>query len=167
MTLKFTQPYNDNKLVYDEKTHRYELTIEEIKNNFTITYNDDAVLTQRIKKNSRAVYHYIYAVGNTANRKIVEKLINNTEEGRQYIYDALFSQIEADLTTGFNSLVDQPRINLKTGSVIPEGEFVESLVSTPTKMILENSEYYVGLNVLYRGIFPNVYRLSVEGLSNE
>lgn len=157
MKLSIKQPYNDDKLKYDEKTHRYELTIDEVKNNFTISFADDNVLLQRIKKNSRAVYSYIYAVGNPINRKLVEKLLNNTEEGRNFIYDALFSQIEADLTTGFNSLVDQPRINLKTGAVIPEEEFVLSLVSVPTRMILENSEYYVGLNVLYRATYPTIY----------
>jgi hypothetical protein len=144
------EPLSDSKLIYNEKTKRYELTINEVKENFTIPYNDDGILEQRIRKNSRVVYGYIYAMGNPLNRKIVDWLLHYTEEGREYLYDALISQIESDLASGFNSLAEQPRVNLKTGHIIPEEEMVLSMVSTPTRMILENSESYTNLNLLYR-----------------
>jgi hypothetical protein len=161
-----TEPINDNKLVYNEKTKQYELTLEEVKEHFEISFNDDKVLEQRIKKNSRAVYLYIKTIGNPANDKLVKWFITYTEEGREYIYDALMSQIEADLTTGFNSIVDQPRINLKTGHIIPEDEFVKSIVSVGTMQILESSEAYVGINLLYRAKLPWVYWAIMRGGRN-
>jgi hypothetical protein len=153
----YNQPINDTKMVFNEKTKQYELTLEEVKDNFEVPYKDDGVLEQRIKKNSRAVYTYIRSVRNPSNAKLVDWYLTYTKEGRQYIYDALMSQIEADLSTGFNSLVDQPRINLKTGHVISEEEFALSIVSVPTRQILEDSESYVGLNLLYRAKLPWIY----------
>ena len=153
----YSEPLNDNSMVFNTKTKKYELTIQEVKANFEIPFTDDGVLEARIKKNSRAVYGYIYAMGAPCNKRLVDYILHHTEEGRQYIYDALISQIEADLTSGFNSLIDQPRIDLKTGRVISEEDMVLSFVSVPTRQILENSEAYCHLNLLYRGLFPSYY----------
>lgn len=148
--MKITGHYNDEKMVFDEISFEYKLTIQEAKENFDITFSNDGILKRRIEKNSNRVYNYIYRMVNSLNLKKVEILLNETEEGRRFIHDVLLSQIEADLATGFNTLADQPQIDLKTGRVIQDQEIIKNgLVSVSTKMIIENSQrYFKGINIM-------------------
>ena len=68
----YSEPLNDNSMVFNTKTKKYELTIQEVKANFEIPFTDDGVLEARIKKNSRAVYGYIYAMGAPCNKRLVD-----------------------------------------------------------------------------------------------
>lgn len=137
-------------MIFNEDTKQWELTIEEVKDNFDIPFKDDGVLSKRIKKNSRRVYRYIYRMINSLNIEIVEHLINETNNGKRFIYDCLISQMEADLSTGFNSLAEQPQIDLKTGRVIKSKDMMEdALISVETKLVIENSKlYFDGINIM-------------------
>lgn len=148
--MKVIEHYNDNKLTFDENRNQYILTIETVKENFDIPYSNDGVLERRIIKNSNRVYNYIYRMSNSFNHRVITKLLNETQEGRVFLYDVLMSQIEADLATGFNSLADQPLIDLKTGRTIQSDEIITNgLISVSTKLIIESSpKYFKGINIL-------------------
>lgn len=137
-------------MIFNEDTKQWELTIEEVKENFDIPFKDDGVLLKRMKKNSRRVYRYIYRMINSQNIAVVEHLINETDNGKRFIYDCLISQMEADLETGFNSLAEQPQIDLKTGRVIKSKDMMEdALISVETKLVIENSKlYFDGINIM-------------------
>lgn len=137
-------------MIFNEDRKRYELTIEEVKENFEIPFKDDGVLQKRIIKNSKRIYSYIYRMCNSHNISTVEHLLNETENGKRFLFDALLSQMEADLETGFNSLANQPQIDLKTGRVIQEEDMIKNgLISIETKLIIENNaKYFDGLNIL-------------------
>lgn len=141
-------PYSDEKMLYNETTNQYELKLSWVKDNFGNNFSDDGVLEQRIKKNTRKVLNYIYSHSYGGNRKIINAIILHTEEYREFIYDALFSQMEADLNGGYNDqdlYVPQSR----------EERDVQYLnqVSTGTQNILESSIGYGGINLLYMGCF--------------
>jgi hypothetical protein len=137
-------------MIFNEDRKRYELTIEEVKANFEIPFNDDGVLEKRIIKNSKRVYSYIYRMCNSRNIATVEHLLNETDNGKRFLFDVLLSQMEADLETGFNSTANQPQIDLKTGRVIQEEDMIKNgLISIETKLIIESSpRYFDGLNIL-------------------
>lgn len=147
--LTITKPYDDDLLIYDTKTKRYLLAIAGVKNEHTITFQDDGILEKRIKLNSQLIYSYIYAFGFSGNRKVVEWLINNTEEGRSFIYDALNAQMESDLATGLNSLSFQPTVNPKTGQVMPLDSVIKGLISPMSMLVINDSVGYLGINLLY------------------
>lgn len=141
-------PYTDEKLVYNTTTNTYELDLEWVKNNLGNTYRDDGVLQLRIKKNTRKVMQYIYSHSYSANRKIINAIITHTQEYRDYIYDALFSQMEADMASGYNDndmYVPDTKDNRNL-------QFVNE-VSVATQNILESGIGYGGINILYMGVF--------------
>lgn len=146
--------FNDDKLIFNEKTKQYELTLQVVKNSFDVDFNDDGVLQRRISKNSRNIYNYIYSHSYSGNRKLTEFFINETIDGRNFIFDALMSQMEADIESGYNSLVDQPTIDFKSGSVINRNEVIKNQVSVATENILLNSMGYFGFNVVYAAPYP-------------
>lgn len=153
-------PYSDEKMLYNETTNQYELKLSWVKDNFGNTFSDDGVLEQRIKKNTRKVLNYIYSHSYGGNRKIINAIILHTEEYREFIYDALFSQMEADLNGGYNDqdlYVPQSR----------EERDVQYLnqVSTGTQNILESSIGYGGINLLYMGCFNYLVYLEFMGFT--
>lgn len=141
-------PYSDEKMLYNESTNQYELQLAWVKSNFGNPYADDNVLSQRIKRNTRKVYNYIFSRGYSGNRKAITAIINHTEEYRQFIYDALFSQMESDLASGYN---DQ---DLYVARNKDERELQQlNQVSVSTENILKSSIGYGGINLLFAGAF--------------
>lgn len=149
MSLKILEPFSDELLKYDFTTNRYELTMSITKTLIGNPFKDDAVLQQRIKKNSLVVYNYIYSRGNSHNKKYTEFILNNTKQGRLFIYKCLESQIMADALSGYNDLGDQNLIDLNKGQVVDRNKIIESQVSVNTQLLIENSQADLcGYNVL-------------------
>ncbi len=141
-------PYSDEKMLYNETTKQYELQLAWVKSNFGNPFADDGVLEQRIKRNTRKVYNYIFSHGYSGNRKAITAIINHTNEYREYIYDALFSEMEADLASGYN---DQD-LYVARSKDDRDLQFANQ-VSVGTENILKSSNGYGGLNLLYAGAF--------------
>ena len=158
------QTYEDDKMRFDQDLNMYVLKIAEVKSKLEDTIQDDGKLTKRILKNSRAVYNYIHATGHSANKPFVDFLINRTEEGRKLIYEALLTQMEADLENGYNSLLNEPRIDLRSNQVIEEGAFVSSQITIATRQVLESAPGTLGINILYQAQYPYQTRLYLRGL---
>lgn len=155
--MKKIEPYSDAKMLYNKELDRYELNRNWVKNNFDVPF-DDNILDKRIKKNTRIVYNRIFEIANTSNRQIINKIINHTEEYRNYIFDCLSSQIESDLISGYN---DQ-------GAFVPESKEQRDLqklnaVSVDTERIIYNAKSYGGINLIYGGVLPTwVYLFVME-----
>ena len=139
-------PYSDEKMLYNENTNQYELQLAWVKNNFGNPFADDNVLEQRIKGNTRNVYNYIFSHSFSGNRKVIYAIINHTKEYREYIYDALFSQMESDLASGYN---DQDKYVSKNKDE-RDLQFLNQ-VSVSTESILKSSNGYGNINLLYMG----------------
>ena len=141
-------PFSDGKMLYNATTMQYELDMGFIKGEFGNLYADDNVLQVRIKRNTRKVYNYIFSHAYSGNRKIITAMINHTAEYRNFIFDALFSQMEADMASGFN---DQ---DLYVKDTHDQRQLQhENQVSVGTQNILESSAGYGGINLLYAGVF--------------
>ena len=148
-------PYSDEKMLYNEITKQYELTIALVKGAVGNPFADDNVLEQRIKRNTRKVYDYIFSHSYSGNRKIILAIINHTKEYREFIFDALYSQMESDLASGYN---DQDLYLPKT----KDDRNMQHLnqVSVGTENILKSSNGYGGVNLLYAGVFA--YQLYLD-----
>lgn len=141
-------PYSDDKMLYNETTQRYELTIQFVKEQIGNPYADDGKLEARIKRNTRKVYEFIFNRAYSGNRRIITAIIDHTEEYRNYIFSALFSQMEADAVSGYN---DQDLFTPKS----KDERSLQMLnqVSVSTEQILESSSGFGGINLLYAGAF--------------
>lgn len=146
--MKHIEPYSDEKMLYNEETKQYELQPSWVKANFGNPFNDDNTLSVRIKRNTRRVYNYIFSHGYSGNRRAIFAIINHTEEYRNYIFDALSSQIEADLASGYN---DQ---DLYVAKTMDERNLqLMNQVSAQTETILKSSMGYGGINLLFAAAF--------------
>ena len=148
------KPISDEVMKFNEMSGRYELTIEYVKDNFAITFQNDKVLKERIKKTTRKIYNVIYARSNTANKGVIDFMLHRTLQGRVFIHDLLFEQIEADLQSGYNDLSSMPAINYANGQIIPREEQIRNQISVDTEQILDRSEEYFGINIMYASVFP-------------
>ena len=146
--MKHIEPYSDEKMLYNEETKRYELKPAWVKANYGNPFNDDNTLSVRIKKNTRKVYDYIFSHGFSGNRKAIIAIINHTEEYRNYIFDALAAQIEADLASGYN---DQDLFVPKT--MDERNLQLMNQVAAGTENILKASVGYGGINLLFVAAF--------------
>mgnify|MGYP003329535214 CR=1 FL=1 len=154
METKIIKPYNDLELKFNEETGRYELTIEAINSNFGNSFKDSGVLQKRITKNSRRVYNYLFSRAFSSNNQIVNFFINRTENGRKFIKDMLFAQMEADLETGYNDIGITPTINLSNGQVIDRAVLRTNLVCVDAEEIADNNHTYFGFNLLIQTLLP-------------
>lgn len=152
--LKYLAPYSDGVLNWNEKTKKYELTMEYVKENFDISFRDDKVLSRRLRKNTDKVYNYINSVVYSGNQLIVKNIINKSEQGRKFIIDVLKTQFEADNETGYNDLTLQPAINVSNGQILDRNEFIRNKVSVDTEELIDNSIDYFGFNLLVQVPFP-------------
>ena len=92
------------------------------------------------------------------NRKTITAIINHTEEYREFIYDALFSQMESDAASGYN---DQ---DLYVPKSKDERELQQiNEVSVNTENILKSSNGYGGINLLFASAFNSAVYLEFWG----
>ena len=148
------KPYDDEVMDFNETSGRYELTMQYVKDNFTINYLDDKVLEERIKKTTRKIYNVIYARSNTANKGVIDFMLHRTQQGRVFLHDLFYEQLETDLQTGYNDLSSMPAINYAKGNIIPREEQIRNQISVDTEQILDRSEEYFGINIMYASVFP-------------
>lgn len=101
------QPYNDDKMRFDELTGRYILTETAIENNgislrarlsANRTINPTTVINSLLTRASDMIYNYIHAF-NIDNRH-QDYLIANIPELRIIIYRAMLQQVEYILMNG-------------------------------------------------------------------
>lgn len=148
------EPYDDNVMTFNPISGRYELTMEYVKDNFTINFRDDKILKERIKKTSRKIYNVIYARSYSANKGVVDFMLHKTLQGRVFLHDLFYEQIEADLQTGVNDLSSMPAINYANGQVIPREEQIRNQLTVDTEQILDRNAEYFGINILYASNYP-------------
>ncbi len=148
-------PYDDEKLIYNNETGRYELTMEEAKTLFDVMpIKNDSVLKRRLKDNSRLVYNYLVNHSNTANRQVINFMLNRTENGRKFIYAVLMAQIESDLEYATNSLGKMPTVNVQSGQVMDRYLVRENMLCLNAENEIDDSVNYFGFNICYAEPYP-------------
>lgn len=157
MKLNIKEPYDDDKMRFDNSAKRYVLTLEYAKAEFPDTFRDDGVLSKRLNKNSRKVYDFIYYRGASCNRSVVEFLINRTEQGREFILQVLAAQMEADAESGYNDLSSTPAINVSNGQVIDRNLLAQNQICVDAEQIIDGSASYFGQSIVSRTQFPFYY----------
>lgn len=157
--LNYIEPRTDSILKWNETTKRYELTLEFVKQEMDVNFADDGILEKRIKKNSRKIYNYIKYRSYSGNYQFLEKLLNHTEEGREFLRDVLLEQLEADNETGFNDLSSQPAINIGSGQEISRESLQANQISVDTEQIIDRNADYFGFNICVMTKFPPALQL--------
>jgi len=159
MTMTLIEAKSDNEMEFENG--RYHLAKAFIKVNVEGSENvlDDGKLMRRSRKNSRLVYAYIMGHCNTANWKTVHFLLTRTEEGKNLLKEALITQLEADLLSGYNDLGNMP-----TDQQNKRDDIRDSQITIETEQILESSVSALGVNILSMVPFPMCYINYVRGM---
>lgn len=153
-TLHAIKPTTDSKLKWNEESERYELTLEYCKSEFEDNFRDDEELKRRIKRNTKVVYGFIRYRVASYNREIVKRVLNNTKEGRDFIFEMLTTQMDADVETAYNDLAKQPAINMANGQIIDRNQIWANQVSVETEQIFDDSDAYFGFRIGYQAPLP-------------
>lgn len=151
-----SKPYDDDSLVFNETTGRYELTIQYLKNEFDTGYRTDGEAKRRIKLNSQVVYYYINLHTASYNRQVVNFLLHKTKQGREFLKEILSAQIYADLQSGYNDLIFNPAVSF-TGQDKDRNEIRRNSLCVAAEDIFTSSEAYFGINIGYLGYFPAIF----------
>ena len=160
-SLKIINHYDDDNLKFNEKTGRYELTLQYCKDNFGAAFKDDGVLKQRIKLNTQVVYTYINLHVATVNKPVVSFLLNKTQEGRDFLLELLSAQMYADIQTGYNDLLFQPAVSF-TGQDKDRAAIRQNSLCVAAEQIFEESDNYFGVRISYQAQFPWPYFVFVR-----
>lgn len=163
MKINIKEPYDDDKMRFDGSANRYVLTLEYAKKEFEETFRDDGVLSKRLNKNSRKVYDFIHYRGATANRPVVDFLLNRTEQGREFILQVLTAQMEADTESGYNDLSSTPAINASNGQYIDRNLLAQNQLCVDAEQIIDQSASYFGVSIVLRTQFPFTYFVMAGG----
>ena len=153
-----SKPIDDDKLVFNPDTGRYELTLQYLKDEFGESYKNDGVAKRRIKLNSQVVYYYINVHVASWNREVVNFLLHRTLEGRKFLLELLSAQIYADLQTGYNDTLFMPAINFN-GQDKDRNAIRQNSLCVAAEDIYQNSDVYFGVRISYQGQFPQAYFL--------
>ena len=154
------KPYSDDKLVFNDLTQRYELSLSYWKAEHGPIYADDKEAQRRIKLNSRVVYSYINIHTADFNRHVVNFLLTRTKEGRQFLLDLLSEQQYADIQSGYNDLMYNPAISFN-GKDVDRNEIRRNTLCVAAEEIFQSSSKYFGFNIGYLGQFPTfIYLLA-------
>ena len=142
------KPQDNEFLEWNEDTGRYQLKLAYVKTlTDVLPYKNDRVAQQRIKQTSLRVYNYIVNHSNSANRPVIDFLLNKTENGRKFLKEVLTSQMEADMEYGYNDLMVRPVINAQTGQEGNRDNFRLNSISLETEELINDSVGYFGFNL--------------------
>lgn len=150
-------PYSDENLTWDDSTKKYYLTLEYCKANFDDNFADDEVLMKRIKMNTNLIYRFIKYRACSFNRRIIEKVVNYTQEGRDFLLEMLSAQMSADIETGYNDLSKTPAINVANGQVLDRNELYRNQLCVDAEQIFDSSDAWFGFRIGYQAPFPPIY----------
>lgn len=137
--MTFSNPYNDDTMIYDLKTHRYILSLSYAKSLVGNAYADDGIMEKRLKEISLNVYNFIYSQGHTSNKRYTRFFLNASENGRGLLIEALGAQLCADAENGYNDIVKQNPIDFTNGNVIDRDKMIYNQVCIQCQKIIENS----------------------------
>lgn len=147
------QPQDNEFLEWNEDTGRYQLKLSYVKSlRDVLPYKSDRVTQQRIKQTSLRVYNYIVNHSNSANRPVIDFLLNKTDNGRKFLKEALTSQMEADMSYGYNDLMVRPALNPATNSLLDRDSIRLNSISLECEEIINDSVGYFGFNLCV--LFP-------------
>ena len=142
------KPQDNEFLEWNNDTMRYQLKLSYVKSlRDVLPYKSDKVAQQRIKQTSLRVYNYIVNHSNSANRQVLDFLLNKTENGKEFLKEVLTSQIEADMEYGYNDLMVRPALNASTNSMLDRDAIRLNAISLETEEIINDSVGYFGFNL--------------------
>ena len=119
-------PFNDPSMTYSERTHRYTLTADAVKNELNVDLEtvmnpagalDRASIVPAFLANvSREIYAYIYACG--IDNDVQEYLCAKHPSARRIIFEAMIAQVEYMILNG--SLYQLSGVDIRKGSVMDQ-----------------------------------------------
>ena len=145
------KPYNDNLLIYDYDTHRYLLNHEGSGEHINIAkaYGSIENIKAQLRSIARTVYIYIYSHSHSNNRDFLEFMLATEPSLRKVLYEAMLSQLIADVESGVDSVKNQAGINFESGQSMDRIGLFGAMVSPEVQAILMNGDGKT--NLLYPG----------------
>lgn len=138
-----------NMMTYDKATHRFTLIPQYCSDiaNLSEVYADQNSIQKTLNSISRTIYNWIYSRVPVSNKNYIEYLLAKHPDCILAVYEAMKSQLEADVSSGYNDIKNQPAINFQTGMNIDRNDIKRNLVCIEAQNILESCSY----NFLYAG----------------
>lgn len=138
-----------NMMTYDLTNHRYTLIAQYCSDiaNLSDVYADQNSIQKTLNSISRTIYNWIYSRIPLRNKDYVEYLLAKHDDCIRAVYDAMRAQLEADISSGYNDIKNQPALNFATGMNIGREEIKKNLVCVEAQNILESCSF----NFLYAG----------------
>lgn len=161
--MKHLEHFTDRNLAWDEDNGFYVLTKEYVRRNYDVTYRDDGILDRRLLKNSRIVYQEIKKRLASANMKFGLWLINETAEGRKFVFDILCAQMEADLTSAYNDIGNSSPVNMANGHVMKREELMRNVLCVNAETIIDAPSAYFPFNIFMSWEYPANVRALIYG----
>lgn len=136
-------PYSDRYMTFDEVSHRYILTVEDVFENLSINLseriNSENVRKRLLKHISNQIYNFIHS--HNTNNDWQDYVIAKTESGRKIIKEAMEEQLIYFLTVG-----DLSRsLDKEERSIVIDEMAKECLLRTIPE---------IGTTILYTGRLP-------------
>ena len=153
---------NPDDYINNLQTAKPEIKAASIPENETVTLTEEKespLLKRRervIKNLSSSIYHYIFSRTHTANRHIVEFLLNHTENGRKFLKEVFECQLESELQYTYGDITKVPVINVQTGQEGNRENYSQNAISIATQQIIEDSvAFFGGINLLLQVQYPS------------
>jgi hypothetical protein len=145
------KPFNDNLLIYDYDAHRYILNHEGSGEHINIAkaYGSIENIKSNLRSISRTIYNYIYLHSHSQNRDFLEFMLATESNLRKVLYEAMLSQLIADVEAGVDSVKNQAGINFENGQTMDRIGMFGSMISIEAQAILTNGDGKT--NLLYPG----------------
>lgn len=155
----YVKPVSDSEMVYDSSRHQWMLSSAYIQQENPALSPLEAA--QKSASYSRHVYRFAkrYCVI-SSNWAFAEWCFSCTAEGKQAIKDALESQLEADIVSNYDSMADQPPLDVSKGtdvgiealkkySCAPDAQTAidECVVNWGALQILLSKRFFLGVSL--------------------
>lgn len=128
------KPYDDDKLIYDKRLHRYRLADNAVGNDI---YVNNRIKMMRLNSQALSLYSWIYN-HNPYNKYLVEYILAHNEECRNMIYDALMECFIADTTTNYGAGKYQYG-NVDIQRYADDRALQEKLIPISARIVIQNN----------------------------
>lgn len=145
------KPYNDNLMIYDYDAHRYILNHEGSGEHLNIAkaYGSIENIKTQLRSISRTIYNYIYLHSHSNNRDFLEYMLATEPSLRKVLYEAMLSQVIADVESGVDSVKNQATINFENGQAMERTGVFGAMLSPEAQGIIMSGDGKT--NLLYPG----------------
>ena len=171
---EITFPYSDADMTYSDKTHRYTLTTDAVRQHLNVdlgtvlnpagSLDRAAVASAFLSHISREIYNYIFSCG--SDNDLQEYLAAKHPNARRIILEAMLAQAEYAILNG--DIYQVSGVDIRKGSAMDRRALRDARVSIAVEDILSRPLDHITPCLVYRGTWDhNPCRLRLPAYERE